>query len=87
MASQCTSADGSEDPWEIWLSAKLSMLDVDECLGEYVTGIMMEDDGVKLNAINTGPATTNYIMAYQYKHDIRKLSIHENRQFSLTAQH
>ena len=29
---------------------------------------MMEDDNVKLNAINAGPATTNY-MTYQHKYD------------------
>merc|ERR1712087_513037 len=37
-------------------------------IGRLVTRIMMEDDDVKLNAINAGSATTDY-MAYQYKYD------------------
>merc|ERR1712029_576520 len=37
-------------------------------IGRLVTRIMMEDDDCKLNAINAGSATTDY-MAYQYKYD------------------
>jgi glyceraldehyde 3-phosphate dehydrogenase len=37
-------------------------------IGRLVTRIMMEDDDIKLNAINAGSATTDY-MAYQYKYD------------------
>jgi glyceraldehyde 3-phosphate dehydrogenase len=37
-------------------------------IGRLVSRIMMEDDDVKLNAINAGSATTDY-MAYQYKYD------------------
>jgi glyceraldehyde 3-phosphate dehydrogenase len=37
-------------------------------IGRLVTRIMMEDDDVKLNAINAGSATPDY-MAYQYKYD------------------
>ena len=38
-------------------------------IGRLVSRVMMEDDDVKFNAINAGPATTDY-MAYQYKYDI-----------------
>jgi len=37
-------------------------------IGRLVTRIMMEDDDIKLSAINAGSATTDY-MAYQYKYD------------------
>jgi glyceraldehyde 3-phosphate dehydrogenase len=37
-------------------------------IGRLVTRIVMEDDDCKLNAINAGSATTDY-MAYQYKFD------------------
>jgi len=37
-------------------------------IGRLVTRIMMEDDDVKLTAINAGSATPDY-MAYQYKYD------------------
>merc|ERR1711937_849456 len=37
-------------------------------IGRLVTRIMMDDDDCKLNAINAGSATTDY-MAYQYKYD------------------
>jgi len=37
-------------------------------IGRLVTRIMMEDDDIKLNAINAGSAPTDY-MAYQYKYD------------------
>lgn len=37
-------------------------------IGRLVTRIMMEDEDVKLNAINAGSATPDY-MAYQYKYD------------------
>jgi len=37
-------------------------------IGRLVTRIMMEDDDIKLSAINAGSAPTDY-MAYQYKYD------------------
>merc|ERR1719337_569950 len=37
-------------------------------IGRLVTRIMMDDDSIKLSAINAGSATTDY-MAYQYKYD------------------
>jgi glyceraldehyde 3-phosphate dehydrogenase len=37
-------------------------------IGRLVTRIMMEDDDIKLNGINAGSATPDY-MAYQYKYD------------------
>jgi glyceraldehyde 3-phosphate dehydrogenase len=37
-------------------------------IGRLVTRIMMEDEDIKLNAINAGSATPDY-MAYQYKYD------------------
>jgi glyceraldehyde 3-phosphate dehydrogenase len=37
-------------------------------VGRLVSRVMMEDDDIKLNAVNAGPATTN-CMAYQYKYD------------------
>ena len=36
--------------------------------GRLVSRVVMEDDDVKLNAINAGPATTD-CMADQYKYD------------------
>ncbi len=53
-------------------------------IGRLVTRIMMEDDDVKLSAINAGSATTNY-MAYQYKyntiHGIAKGTVEINGDF------
>merc|ERR1719345_81699 len=37
-------------------------------IGRLVTRIMVEDDDIKLSAINAGSATPDY-MAYQYKYD------------------